>query len=138
MSCYFDLSVKMNAVEAELRVGWRRPRSSVEWVLQVRKEHLGSALQRRLEPQPVLIGLDAFVFGQLPPSWHAAIVSPARFEAISNRRTPTPTRTSPSIPPAPRIAAAFENPPKVSAFARLLAREQGGERAGLQRLREHG
>ncbi len=34
------------------------------------KSTLARALQRRLEPQPVVTSLDAFVFGQLPPTWH--------------------------------------------------------------------
>ena len=34
------------------------------------KSTLGRALQRRIDPQPVLTGLDSFVFGLLPPAWH--------------------------------------------------------------------
>lgn len=34
------------------------------------KSTLARALQRRLAPQPVVMSLDAFVFGQLPPTWH--------------------------------------------------------------------
>lgn len=34
------------------------------------KSTLARALQRRLDPQPVVTGLDAFVFAQLPPAWH--------------------------------------------------------------------
>lgn len=34
------------------------------------KSSIARALQKRLHPQPVVTGLDAFVFGQLPPTWH--------------------------------------------------------------------
>lgn len=33
------------------------------------KSTIARSLQRRLEPQPVLTGLDTFVFGHLPPAW---------------------------------------------------------------------
>jgi chloramphenicol 3-O phosphotransferase len=33
------------------------------------KSTIARSLQRRIEPQPVLIGLDSFVFGHLPPAW---------------------------------------------------------------------
>jgi chloramphenicol 3-O phosphotransferase len=36
------------------------------------KSTLARALQRRMDPQPVVTGLDAFVFGQMPPPWHNA------------------------------------------------------------------
>lgn len=36
------------------------------------KSTLARALQRRLDPQPVVTGLDSFVFGQLPAAWHGA------------------------------------------------------------------
>lgn len=36
------------------------------------KSTLARALQKRLDPQPVVTGLDAFVFGQLPLAWHNA------------------------------------------------------------------
>jgi len=36
------------------------------------KSTLARALQRRLDPQPVVTGLDTFVFGQLPAAWHGA------------------------------------------------------------------
>lgn len=34
------------------------------------KSTLARAIQRRLKPQPVIIGLDSFVFGLLPPASH--------------------------------------------------------------------
>ncbi|MDP3853767.1 chloramphenicol phosphotransferase CPT family protein [Phenylobacterium sp.] len=34
------------------------------------KSALARSLQKRLQPQPVVMSLDAFVFGLMPPSWH--------------------------------------------------------------------
>lgn len=34
------------------------------------KSALARSLQKRLNPQPVIVSLDAFVFGQMPPGWH--------------------------------------------------------------------
>jgi len=34
------------------------------------KSALARALQKRLEPQPVIVSLDGFVFGLMPPRWH--------------------------------------------------------------------
>lgn len=51
------------------------------------KSTLARALQRRLEPQPVVTSLDAFVFGQLPPAWrdnpHGIYFSKASDGAVS-------------------------------------------------------
>ena len=55
------------------------------------KSTLGRALQRRIDPQPVLTGLDSFVFGLLPPAWHGDPRTCAAqiLAAIAARRGPS-------------------------------------------------
>lgn len=62
--CYLDLSVKINIVEAELRGRMASPAIILlNGPSSSGKSILARVLQRRLEPQPVLTALDAFVFG---------------------------------------------------------------------------